>query len=194
MIDEPRNLTQASTEELQPMTKDWFWFLLLGIGLAVLGLGAISYAPFTTLVTIKVFAIILIAAGIVQAVTAFWAPKWSGLFVHLLLGIFYIVVGFLIADCPFDAAMGFALLMSVFFFVGGIFRIVASMQIQYAGWGWSLLSGIISLLLGIIIWTHWPASTVLIGLFVGIEILFNGFSWVMFALLLRSLKNQAAPA
>lgn len=193
MIDEPQKASQPNEDELQPMTKEWFWFFLLGIGMIVLGMVAISMAPFTTLVAAKVFGIILIAAGIVQTTSSFWSPKWSGLFLHLLLGLLYLIVGVLVVDSPLEVAGAFALLMAAFFIVSGIFKIVACLQLRFANWGWSLLSGFISLLLGIIIWSNWPCSTILVGVFVGVEILFNGWAWVMFGLMLRTLK-KAEPA
>ena len=191
MNGEPKALLQSDSEQLQAMAKDWFWFLLLGIAMVVLGMFAISAAPFTTWAVARVFGIVLIAAGIVQTVTSFWSPKWSGVFIHMLLGILYLIVGWLISDSPVDAAGAFALLMAMFFIISGTFRIVASLHLRFANWGWSLLSGFVSLLLGISIWTHWPCSTVVIGVFVGLELLFNGWSWVMFGFLLRALGKQA---
>jgi uncharacterized membrane protein HdeD (DUF308 family) len=186
-----QNPYQAPADELKAMGKEWFWFLLLGIGLIVLGTIAISMAPFTALAVAKVFGIIMIAAGIIQTASAFWSPKWSGLLLHLLVGILYIVVGVMVADSPVEAAGAFALLMSAFFIVSGIFRIVAALNVRFANWGWALLSGFVSLLLGIVIWTNYPASTVLVGVFVGVEILFNGWAWVMFGFTLRALNKMS---
>jgi len=194
MINEPQNLSPSTDDELQPMAKEWFWFLLLGVGMIVLGMVAISMAPFTTLAVAKVFGIILIAAGIVQTASSFWSPKWSGLFLHMMLGVLYLVVGILVADSPVEVAGAFALLMSAFFIVSGIFRMVASLQLRFPNWGWSLLSGFVSLLLGIMIWSHFPASVVLVGIFVGVEILFNGLAWVMFGLTLRALTKGQEPS
>ena len=80
MTGEPQAFSQSDSEQLKEMTKEWKRFLLLGIALVVLGMFAISAAPFTTWAVAKVFGIVLIAAGIVQTVTSFWSPKWSGVF------------------------------------------------------------------------------------------------------------------
>jgi uncharacterized membrane protein HdeD (DUF308 family) len=190
MIGEPQTLPQSDSEQLKAMTKEWFWFFLLGIAMVALGMFAIGSAPFTTWAVARLFGIILIAAGIVQTVTSFWSPRWSGVFIYMLLGIMYIIVGWLVADSPVDAAGAFALLVAAFFIISGMFRIVASLHMRFANWGWSLLSGFVSLLLGIWIWTNWPCSTIVIGIFVGLELLFNGWAWVMFGMLLRSLGKQ----
>jgi uncharacterized membrane protein HdeD (DUF308 family) len=189
MVDELQAQADSAAEELKPMCKDWLWYILLGIGLILLGTLAISMAPFTTLAVAKVFGIVLIVAGAIQTVTAFWSSKWSGLLLQLLLGVFYIVVGVLATGNPAETAAAFALLMAAFFFVGGLFRIVASLHLRFPNWGWSLFSGFISLILGIIIWTHFPCSIVLVGIFVGVEIIFNGWAWVMLGATLRALRK-----
>jgi len=71
---------------------------------------------------------------------------------------------------------------------------VMSLVDRFEGWGWSLLSGIISLLLGLAIWRQWPLSGLwVIGLFVGIEMLFSGLSWLMLGLAVRSPAKAATP-
>jgi uncharacterized membrane protein HdeD (DUF308 family) len=189
MVDQPQVESVPADDELRPMCKEWIWFLLLGIGMILLGVTAVVMAPLVTLALAKVFGIILIVAGIVQTATAFFSPRWSGLLMQLLLGILYVVVGVLVADSPEEVANAFALLMAAFFIVSGIFRIVASLHVRHPNWGWTLLSGFVSLLLGLVVWIHWPATTVLIGVFVGVEIVFNGWAWVMFAFMLRALNK-----
>ena len=67
--------------------------------------------------------------------------------------------------------------------VGGLFRIIGSLMYQFPHWGWTLVGGIINLALGIMIWEQWPeASLWVIGLFIGIDLIFTGWTWVMLAL------------
>jgi uncharacterized membrane protein HdeD (DUF308 family) len=68
----------------------------------------------------------------------------------------------------------------------GVFRIVFALSERFAGWPWVLLNGAVTLMLGFLIYKQWPASGLwVIGLFVGIELIFNGWAWVMLALGLR---------
>ena len=61
------------------------------------------------------------------------------------------------------------------------------MSLRLPHWGWPLASGILNVLLGLLIWAQWPLSGLwVIGLFVGIELIFSGWMWVMIALALRS--------
>jgi uncharacterized membrane protein HdeD (DUF308 family) len=93
---------------------------------------------------------------------------------------------------PVAAAVGLTLLVAACLLVGGILRIVLSVAERFDGWRWLLLNGIISLLLGLSIWRQWPLSGQwVIGLFVGIEILFSGLSWLMLGLAVRA--TRAAP-
>ena len=70
------------------------------------------------------------------------------------------------------------------------FRIVAALSYRFASWGWPLLSGVIDVILGVLIWQEWPASALwVIGLFVGINLLFRGFNWIALGLALRSLPR-----
>ena len=84
------------------------------------------------------------------------------------------------------------LLIAMFLVFQGVFRIVAALAVRYPHWGWVLLDGIVSLLLGILIWRRWPVSSLwVIGLFVGIEMLLNGWSLVMLSLAGRNLPEEA---
>jgi uncharacterized membrane protein HdeD (DUF308 family) len=105
------------------------------------------------------------------------------------------VVGMFVVKEPVESTLEFTLLIAAMFFVSGILRIISAMTLQYTGWGLVLLNGVISVLLGVMIYRQWPASgTWVIGLFVGIDMIFNGFSWIMLSLGLKSLpKLPAAP-
>jgi len=187
----------APGHELEAFEPDWRWFLALGIALMTLGLIAMGSCYFVSFVTLVMFGVLLFIGGVIQIVNSFWIGKWSGFLLHLLIGIFYIVVGTLIIDAPMESAVALTLLVAAFLIVGGILRIVSAMVLRFPNWGWPLLNGFIALLLGILIYRQWPASGLwVIGLFVGIEMFFNGWSWLMLSLDLRNAAKAhgAAPA
>ena len=75
-------------------------------------------------------------------------------------------------------------------FVQGAFRIGAALSTRMDGWGMLLLSGIITLVLGLMIWNEWPLSGIwVIGLFVGIDLIFYGWWLVSLALSVRHLAK-----
>jgi uncharacterized membrane protein HdeD (DUF308 family) len=92
------------------------------------------------------------------------------------------------------AVLALTLMMIAFFLVAGIFRIVAASTIRF-GNRWSIFaSGVISLLLGILLWIGWPAAAFwVIGLFIGIELIFNGWSTIMLGLAARHMAPIEVP-
>jgi uncharacterized membrane protein HdeD (DUF308 family) len=165
----------------------WVFLLGMGIALMILGVVAIGSSLIATLATVLVFGILLLLGALFQVVTALWGRSWRGFFLHLLAGVLYLIAGVFMIDNPLEAALGLTLLVAACLLVGGILRIVLSLVERFAGWGWMLLNGIVSLLLGMAIWRQWPLSGLwVIGLFVGIEMLFSGLSWLMLGLALRS--------
>jgi uncharacterized membrane protein HdeD (DUF308 family) len=108
-----------------------------------------------------------------------------------LAGIMYLVLGFLLVQRPLAAAAFFTLMLAAAFFVGGLFCIIVALSDRFYGWGWVLLNGIVTLVLGILIWREWPeAAFWVIGLFVGIDMLFAGWSLVITALTIRSIAAK----
>jgi len=193
-VPTPEERLKFAQEEVRPLTSQWLWFLVLGVALSLLGIGAISAAPFATLAFVSIFGLMLLASGVAQVITAFWSHNWRGVTLSLIIGILYVVVGLLIIERPIQAAGGFAILAAAVLISGGVIRIVTAIREQFLGWGWTLVAGVISLLLGMAIVSHFPLSIVFIGIFIGVDLLFAGMAWIVFAFALRRLKSyQDAP-
>jgi len=172
---------------------NWGWFLALGIVLIVLGTIALGSALVMTIASVFFFGWILIIAGVMEAVHAFWQEKrWGGFFLDLLTGLLYVVVGWMMVSNPGESAVLLTLIIAMFLVFEGLFRIVVAITARFPHWGWVLFNGVISLVLGISIWQRWPYSGLwVIGLFVGIEMLLNGWSLVMLSLSARNLPEEA---
>ena len=180
---------------LEELRKRWGWFLGLGILLVVLGMIALGSSVVMTLATMVFVGWLMIVGGVLEAVHAFNCKGWSGFFIDLLTGILYAVVGFMIVANPGATAVALTLLISMFLIFGGIFRIVVAVAVRFHNWIWLLLHGIINLLLGIAIWQQWPLSGLwVIGLFIGIDMVFNGWSLVMLGLAAKNLPTSEAKA
>lgn len=172
---------------LETLRRNWGWFFLLGIVLIILGILAIGASTVTTIVSVLFLGCLLLIGGILQIIYAFWARKWSGFFLSLLVGILYTVLGFSFIRNPEMGALTLTLLLAAIFIVSGIFRIVYSIMLRFDHWGWVLFSGIISLILGCLIWSEWPISGLwVIGLFIGIDLLIYGWTWVVVSLAARN--------
>lgn len=185
------DLAKIGVEELK---KKWGWFLALGVLLIVVGTIALGSAFLMTVFSMVLLGWLMVFGGILEAVHAFACKKWSGFFIDLLTGLLYVVVGFMILANPEASAEVLTLLIAVFLIFGGIFRVVLSIGVQYQNWGWLLLHGVISVVLGVLIWRQWPSSGLwVIGMFVGIDMIFNGWTLVMLSLAAKNMPTDEAP-
>jgi uncharacterized membrane protein HdeD (DUF308 family) len=164
------------------LSKSWGWFLTYGIVLLLLGLVAISDATLLTVISVVLLGVLLIVGGIVSLVDTFrfWRHKASGFVLHLLISIFYFIAGAMLIKNPLVGAASLTMVLAVFYIVLGIFRILGAITLRLPAWGWRLCSGILALVLGLIILAYWPAaSLMLIGLVIGIELLFLGWTYIL---------------
>src|SRR6266446_4384411 len=167
---------------------NWGWFLAFGIGLALLGILAIVRAVAATVVSMLFFGWLLVIAAGIEIVQAIMVGKWAGLFQHWLGAVLFGVIGILILWRPLVTAEILTLLMGAFFLVAGLFQFITPFVISLPDWGWHTLHGLVTLLLGILVLAQWPVSGLwVIGLFVGIELVFYGVAWIALALDLRSM-------
>ena len=172
--------------ETETVRKKWGWFFVLGLVLIALGVYVINSAVAATLFSVFFFGMLVGIAGIVQVVQAFMAREWSGFFLSLFLGVLYLVTGGLCMTQPAEAAVSITLLIAAFLFVTGLFRIIASLMMQFEHWGWVCFNGIVTFILGILIYQQWPISGLwIIGLFVGVDMILSGWSWLLLSLCAR---------
>lgn len=175
--------------DLEELRRQWGWFLILGITLIALGVIAIASSTIVTLVSIIFLGSLLLVSGILQIAYAFWVHKWAGFFLSLLAGILYGITGILLIAHPAAGALSLTLLLAAFYMVGGIFRMVGSMMMRFERWGWALFSGAIKFLLGFLIWQGWPETGLWVfGLFIGIDLIFFGWFWVLLSLTASAAK------
>ncbi len=170
----------------------WGWLLVLGILMIGLGTVAFIIMPAATLATVLVLGWLLVVSGVFEAIQAFRERKSGGFFLHLLSSVIGLLVGFLVVTHPVAGALAWTLLFASFFTVIGIFRLIAAIQLQFPNWGWAAFDGAITLALGILLWAEWPWSGLwFVGLALGISLILRGWSYVMFAIALHSLRLPA---
>ena len=177
----------AAAEETRWIGDHWGAMMALGVVLLVLGTLAILYSVIASLIVALAVSIFLVADGVVLAGTALWADScWRSRLLHLLLGILYVACGVLMLKNPFAAVAGFTLVLAALYMAGGAMRVAFAITHRVHGSGWVLLNGVITLLLGILVWSQWPFDSLwVIGLFVGIDMIFQGWAWVMLGATLR---------
>lgn len=176
--------------EINEVRQNWGWFLALGLLLVALGAGVISASYYATVFSVILFGAVLVVTGVVQLVQAFLARQWTGVLLSTLLGILYLVTGFLCVTNPTISAVALTLGIAGFCFIAGMFRMLISLILRFDQWGWVFFNGFITFLLGITIYADWPVSGLwLIGLFIGIDIILSGWSWILLALTARMSRS-----
>ena len=200
--DESRDAGRALTilgQEMESARKRWWLFLLLGALLVLGGIVAVAYPFVSSVGAMIVLGIVLIVSGIFTIIGAFWAGKWSALLLQLLVGILYVMAGMAIRDAPVESTALLTMFIAAFFIVVGVFRTIVALVERFPQWGWALLNGVITLMAGVIIYDTFPVSALwLIGLLVGLELLLNGWTWIMLSLVIRQSpegeESTAEPA
>lgn len=181
----------AETKQL--ISEKWGWFLALGIVLILAGIAAIAFPLLSSIAAKLVLGWLFIIGGVMMIVHAFQAPGWSGFLWELLIGILYAVVGGYLAFFPLSGLLTLTVLIAALFIAEGIFEAIMAFRVRpHEGWVWLLLSGIAALAVGVIIAMGLPESAIwAIGLLVGINLLFSGWSYVFLALAGRRAHEEA---
>jgi uncharacterized membrane protein HdeD (DUF308 family) len=161
----------------------WGWFMTVGILLILLGALAVGYAGWATEFTVIFLGFLLAGAGLLQIISSFYTKKWTGFSHSLLLALFYIIAGGLCIFKPLQSAEGITLLIAALLLIGGSFRLFSALRNRFDYWGLIVLSGLISIGLGILILFEWPSSSFwVIGLFVGVDLILIGWSWILISI------------
>ncbi len=169
------------------------WLLACGIISIVAGMAAIAYSVIATLVSVIFFAWLMIFMGVLEFVYAIRHRERGHLALFLLEALLALVLGILLMQSPVRGAIVLTTLLAAYFFVSGIFRVGAALAWRLPNWGWLLVSGILNVGLGIIVFAGWPATGLwVLGLFLGINLLFSGWARVILALALKSDRLEPA--
>jgi uncharacterized membrane protein HdeD (DUF308 family) len=176
------------TADLGAVHRQWGWYLGLGILMILVGIYAIYAEGLATLASVVALGFVLLIAGIGQIVAAFMARGAGHVILLLLVGFLDIIVSVALLQHPAIGALFITLLLAALFLFGGIFRLISALWLQFPNYGWVAGSGVISLILGILLWAQWPVSAFwFIGFAVGVNFIFAGIAWSSLGLKLKAL-------
>lgn len=156
------------------------FFLFEGFLFLVLGALAIALPQITTLSVELIIGWLFIIGGGIQLYRTWQLEsaghRWSTFFSALLS----LILGVVLIAYPILGVLSLTMLLAAYFVVDGISKLYygfGSRDIQ--GYGWLILSGILSLIIAGLIWSAWPSSAAwVIGLLVGINMFFFGISLI----------------
>jgi uncharacterized membrane protein HdeD (DUF308 family) len=164
----------------------WWWFALLGIVLIVGGAFMLGNLVAATIVSTIFIGAALVVLGAFQIVKAFNTPKWGGALLNAALGVLYLFAGIVLWWNPLAGAISLTLLIAAMLVASGLVRLWLAYEHWKVMGGLLTLSGIIAILAGLVIFFGWPGSGLwVLGLVLAIDVLFQGFAWLMFGFALR---------
>jgi uncharacterized membrane protein HdeD (DUF308 family) len=172
---------------LEPLRAKSGWIVALGVVYVLAGILALGSVVFATAVTVFVVGIMMLIAGVAEVFNAFQIKTWGKFLLWLLVGILYIVAGFVTFENPLLTGVVLTLFLAFCLIASGIMRIFLGFSMrQGSPWIWVVLSGVITLLLGLVILAHWPVSGLFVlGMLLGIDLIFAGVGWIGVGLGLR---------
>jgi uncharacterized membrane protein HdeD (DUF308 family) len=179
------DLTAANTLP-RPRT-GWGWFVALGIGQIVLGVIAWFDVIAFTIFGVVFIGAMLLVAGVFQIIHAFMDRGWRAFILDLLVGVLYVIGGFLLMAEPVQGSLIITIFVAVALIVGGILRMIIAVQHRHMpGWIMLLVSGLISLVVGVMLYLTLPWSGLwVVGTLIAVELIVHGVSWLQFGLSLR---------
>ncbi len=155
-----------------------FLYLVQALLMVIGGVVAILFPVFASAAFVWFLGWILIASGIVQALSLFGARNHPSFWLTLIPAVLAVVVGFLLLRNVAGGMLVISVLLIVFFMVEGISKIVFALTIRpLANWFWVLASGVLALVLAVILWGSMPVTAMwLIGLLLGINLITEGMA------------------
>jgi uncharacterized membrane protein HdeD (DUF308 family) len=168
--------------------RNWGWLVALGIIFIILGFIGLGMTFAVTMASVLVYGILLLVGAGAQFVDAAKCKGWKGIIFHILIAFLYLAAGIVVIADPMLASIILTLMIAAALIVIGVARAIMAFQMRgFRNWFWPLLGGVVSVILGAIIMANWPVSGLwIIGLFVSIELIVNGWSYISVALAAKS--------
>jgi len=181
------NLRAAS--DTAPLRARWGWVVALGVVYLIVGFVALGSVVTATVASVFVVGVMMIIGGVAEVLSAFKFKSWGKFLLWGLLGVLYVVAGFVTFENPLLAAALLTLMLGALLMASGIVRIILAFSMKReAPWVLVLLSAVITLLLGLLILAQWPVSSLyILGLFLGIDLVMAGVGWIGLGLGLRRI-------
>lgn len=182
--------SEPLTKTLNALRAHWGWFVAIGIALVVLGVVALVHVFAATLVSVIFIGTLMLIGAVGQLIQAWRVKHWSGFVIWSLSGLLYGAAGVVAVTNPVAGAAMLTLLLGATLIAAGVFRLwVWFNHRSQQGWRWLALSGLLTFAIGILIAVGWPANSLtILGLLLGFDLLFQGWSLLFAGLALRKAE------
>lgn len=183
------NPEEFAQEIRRTLKEHWQLFVVQGVILVILGALAVAVPQIASVAVAAFIGWLLFFAGGLRALSLIRSPHAPGYWSSLLLAILTAILGLVLALFPIQGAVTLTILLVAYFIVHGIASFIFAFSVKQDTSRWVLivLSGIIDLILAGLVIAGWPSTAIwVLGLYVGINMLFTGFAFIFAALGARS--------
>jgi uncharacterized membrane protein HdeD (DUF308 family) len=182
---------QSLGDGIKALRARWGWIVALGVISVIAGALALGSVVMATASAVMIVGVMMLIAGCAEIAAAFGIKDWGHFLFWLLVGVLYALAGFVCLTNPFEGARILTLLLGISLAIIGLVRVYLASQMKHdtpSPWGWVAFSGVLSFLVGLMIIAGWPSSSFFVlGLLLGMDLIFIGTTWVAMGLALKDL-------
>ena len=170
------------------------WSIALGVLMIVTGIIAMLAPWEFGIVIALIIGWMAIFNGVTQIIYGIRTHSGGRTVLEVILGLIYIIAGIYLLMHPVGGLLVLTIFLASFLIVYGIFALGLAFQMRpLPGWGWVLFDAIVTILLGVLIWAHWPMNAEwVVGTLFGISILVSGVTRLMVSMAFRRIAAAAA--
>lgn len=201
MATTPRKTSQATIQEaanVSAMLHDkWAWFAGIGVLLLIIGGLALSNLVVATVASVYFIGMLMLLGGIIEIIHAFGVQGWKSFLLWFLSGVLYALAGVVAFMNPILASAVLTFLLAAALLAVGCLRIWTGYETRHTttGWGWIVATGVLTALAGLIIALGWPVNSLwILGAFLAIDLIFQGWSFIAFGWGLKHFVPTAPSA
>ncbi|MEU7641149.1 MULTISPECIES: HdeD family acid-resistance protein [unclassified Streptomyces] len=170
-----RSRTSGRSPAAAKLGRSFGLLAILGIILVLAGIVGLIYVAAATLTTMLLFGWLLLIGGLVGLVHAVQSRGSSFFWLAVIVAALNIAAGVVVIRVPDATAAALTMFAALLFLTGGLFRLAGAVVVRGPQFGWTLLQGVIGILLGVLVLANWPESSLyVIGAFFSLELLFDG--------------------
>ena len=183
----PHSLTHG----INALRARWQWIVAFGVIALVAGVVALGSVAVATVSAVMMVGLMMLIASFAEIAAAFGVKDWGHFLFWLLAGVLYALAGFICLINPFEAATLLTLMLGISMAIIGLVRIFVATKMIHehdTPWGWVAFSGVLSFLVGLMIVAGWPSTSFFVlGLFLGMDLIFIGTMWIAMGVALKNL-------
>lgn len=163
-------------EAIERLQGKWAAITAFGVLLAVLGVAALFFSLIATIVTVTLNGVLFLVGGAAEIGVGMHSRGWGRFFLWVTGGVLYLAAGLLCIVNPTLASVALTLLLGAAFIAAGLVRACLAFQLPADHpRGLIFVAAAVTILLGLIIVSHWPLDSVyVLGTLLGVDLLFTG--------------------